>query len=340
MRSLLSIFSFKNRDPLTGIILFVVLVIASEAAFSFLPKNALVKSFHVSRVPAGAAADIQIMGDSAAQGGIVADQLSKALTDKTVYNYAIAATGPEFPYFILKREIDAGKAPKLVIYAPSPHTFGSLRIPLLIGGFCDWRETFEVASAGYQPIEVIYGLLCKLSYTLRNRERLAQLIKGDRPAVQPVSKAMATEAKPMSRAPRYTIETLHPQYKKPFSIEPFNKLYFEKFLNLAREHHIKIYWATLPILQTVLDCRKQYGFDSDYYQFLDGLRDQYGIEFLQRDFLIYGEDDFKDHIHLNEEAARRFTAVLESRISKTEDASAMSAVDVSLTRRESERQLR
>src|SRR5687768_8531187 len=103
MRNRLSIFSFKNRDPLSAIVLFITCVVLVEAALSFLPQNSLIRSFRVSRIPEGAAPDIQIMGDSVARGGIMAEQLTSALSsDRIVYNYALAGTGPEFPYFILK----------------------------------------------------------------------------------------------------------------------------------------------------------------------------------------------------------------------------------------------
>ncbi|MFN7140808.1 MAG: hypothetical protein ACK4UN_15840, partial [Limisphaerales bacterium] len=182
MRNLLSIFSFRNRNPLTAIWLFLVLVVALETMFAFLPQNSLVKSFRVTKALPNPAPDIQIMGDSVARDGILADHLQEYLPPGTVvHNFSIAAAGPEFPYFILKRQLDAGLAPKTILYAPSPHTFRSKRVALLVGGFCDWSEVAEIATSLKEPFEVIYGVLCKLSYTLRHREQIGDIVKGNTP---------------------------------------------------------------------------------------------------------------------------------------------------------------
>jgi hypothetical protein len=289
-----SIFNFKNCDPLKAILLFAALVVMVETSLSFLPQNSLIQSFRDSRVSPGPTPDVQVMGDSVAQGGIIAEQLAQALPDgKIVHNRAIAATGPEFPYFILQRQIAAGKIPKVLICAPSPHTFASLRIPSLVGAFCEWREIMEVARTGQQPFEIIYGVLCKLSYTLRHREEMADFPK----------------------------EKIHSMYRKPFSVQKFNAILFEKFLTLAQVHQIKVYWATMPALSVVQESRQQFGFEADYEHFLDKLHYQYGVEFLQKEFLIFNDVEFKDYTHLNQAGAEHFTRMLGGKLAAAENKS-------------------
>jgi hypothetical protein len=304
MRNLLFIFSFKNRNPLTAIFLFVIAVVILEIAFSFRPPNTLMQSLRTNRVATGSVPDWEIMGDSVAQGGIIATQLAGYLSDdQSVTNFAIASTGPEFPYFLLNRQIAAGKAPKKIIYAPSPHTFASKRIAILVGGFCNWREIFEIASSGVQPCEVVYGVLCKVSYTLRHREELKELFK--------TKKAPATKLE----TPRYPASRLKPMYKKPFTVEQFNGLFFLKFLTLAQEHNIPIYWVTMPVLPVVSESRKPFNFETDYYRFVDDLEKQFDVRDLQKKFILFGETDFIDYIHLNSVAAERFTEMLGAKLS-------------------------
>src|SRR4051794_26084079 len=94
----LSIFNFRNRNPLTAIVLFIGLVVVLEICFSFLPPNALVRAFEDHAVAKTPAADVSIMGDSVAESGLLADHLAGILPNgKTVANNAIPATGPEFP---------------------------------------------------------------------------------------------------------------------------------------------------------------------------------------------------------------------------------------------------
>ena len=97
-----SIFSFKRSNPLAGFVLFVLLVLVIETVLAFMPQNSLITA--IGRIPTPAKSpDFQIMGDSVAQGGIIASQLSDELGGASVANLAVAATGPEFPYFLLKR---------------------------------------------------------------------------------------------------------------------------------------------------------------------------------------------------------------------------------------------
>lgn len=318
-----SIFNFKNCDPLKAILLFAALVVMVETSLSFLPQNSLIQSFRDSRVSPGPTPDVQVMGDSVAQGGIIAEQLAQALPDgKIVHNRAIAATGPEFPYFILQRQIAAGKIPKVLICAPSPHTFASLRIPSLVGAFCDWREIMEVARTGQQPFEIIYGVLCKLSYTLRHREEMADLFKGRKQSAEttttPTVSAKPIPAKPASHFPK---EKIHSMYRKPFSVQKFNAILFEKFLTLAQVHQIKVYWATMPALSVVQESRQQFGFEADYEHFLDKLHYQYGVEFLQKEFLIFNDVEFKDYTHLNQAGAEHFTRMLGGKLAAAENKS-------------------
>src|SRR4051794_2097244 len=117
MRNPLSISNFKNRDPLAAIVLFLVAVVALETAFAWMPEIRWKGAFggnHYQLPPRSP--DLQIMGDSVAQGGILATQLAQALPDQPyVFNGALSGSGPEFPYFILQREIAQGKKPKAIL---------------------------------------------------------------------------------------------------------------------------------------------------------------------------------------------------------------------------------
>jgi len=324
MRNLLSIFNFRNRDPLAAIILFVGLVMALEAALSFLPQNSLIHSFRVSRVSPGPPADVQIMGDSVARDGIIAGHLAQALPpEKVVYNHSIAATGPEFPYFVLRRDIEAGKVPQTLIYAPSPHTFASLRIPLLIGAFCDWREILEIISTGKEPFELIYGVFCKFSYTLRHREQIGELLKGRKPGTEiPAGAVSKSElSPPPPTGTRFPKDKVHPMYRQKFEVQDFNDVFFQKFLALARKHNIKVYWVTMPVLPVVHDSRQSFGFDAAYYEFLNELRQRHGVEILQGEFLLFEEKEFYDYTHLNKAGAERFTQMLGEKLAAAEKVS-------------------
>jgi hypothetical protein len=317
MRNPLSIFNFKRRNPVTAVGMAIVLVVIIESVLALLPENALVNEFRACPLPP-TPPTWQIMGDSVARGGILATQLNASLPpDQMAYNLALAATGPEFPYFQLKREIAAGRAPQAIIYAPSPHTFSSKRVPLLVGGFCTWPEIVEVVRAGYAPLDVLYGILCKLSYSLRNREQIVGLLKGrdatNANLLAPVRPSPSSGASPQ---PRWTVANLNATYKRRFSVWSFNDYFFQKFLRLAQTNHIPVYWVTMPVLPAVYECRKQYDFESDYFRFLNNLQQQRLVQPLKPDFLIWNEDSFCDQSHLTPTAAQCFTRLIEEELRK------------------------
>lgn len=322
MRNPLSIFSFKNRNQLAAIGLFIAMVALLETAFAFLPQNSLITSFSGNRVPPNPAPDYQIMGDSVAQGGLIAEQLQEYVPQgKTVYNHAVGGTGPEFPYFMLKRQIEAGRAPKNIIYAPSPHTFGTKRVALLVGAYCNWGESWEVLSSKEEPCETIYGMLCKMSYTLRHREQIGDIVKGNtsifkKPAAQKTNEVAATE----DIAKRhYSGEKLHAMYKKGFEVAPFNQYYYEKFMDLAQKNGIPVYWVTMPVLPVVAESRKNFAFDQKYFAFLDDAQKRFGVKVMQKEFLVFNDEDFKDYTHLDLPAAKRFTEIVGHKLSQVSE---------------------
>ncbi len=310
MPKLSSIFNFKNRQ-IAAIWLFVLLVLIAETLASFLPQNKLVQSLQASKV-LPEAPDIQIMGDSVARDGLVAARLQEFVPGRSVNNFAIAGTGPELPYFILKRQIAAGKAPRAIIYAPSPHTFASKRVALLVGGFCDWDEVGEVASARKEPFEVLYGVLCKISYTLRHREQIADILKGNAPLFARTStpKESKEDLATVAAKRKYPREKLHPMYRARFEVHRFNLHYYEKFLTLAQANKIPVYWVNMPILSAVGDSRKEVDFETHFAQFLEDTQKRFGVRVLQEEFLVYEDAVFRDYTHLDSVGAERFTQVI------------------------------
>jgi hypothetical protein len=309
MPSRSSIFNFDRSNPLLAIAIFAFLVVVLEAEFSFLPDNQLLQQFHAAGLPPRAP-DWQIMGDSVARSGIVATQLSACLDNKFVFNAAIPATGPDFPYFTLKRELDAGLAPKAIIYAPSPHTFASRRVALLVGGYCTWPEIGEVLETRHEVTETVYGILCKISHTLRNREKIGGRFKSTVADEMQEEYGVSNPGTPLASPRHFTVAQILPALKKPFKVRNFNQVMLEKFLQLARDNHIPVYWVTMPVLPAVYEARKPYHFDEAFQAFLADLQKRYGIIVVQKEFVVLNDQDFHDSLHLNHPAAVNYTRYL------------------------------
>jgi hypothetical protein len=119
--------------------------------------------------------------------------------------------------------------------------------------------------------------------------------------------AIASPNKPVKH---YTVADLHPMYKKRFEVQRFNRLFLEKFLLLAQEHHIPVYWVTMPVLPAVYESRRQFQFEQNYHAFLNDLQVRYDVRLLQTEFMVLGDENFRDSTHLNRAAAEHFTALL------------------------------
>ena len=253
------------------------------------------------------APDWQIMGDSVAKGGVLPSQVMAGLApDVSVHNGAVAGTGPEFAYFMLKRQIALGKAPKAIICAPSPHTFSSQRIALLVGGYARWGEIANIVGLGVSTPEVAYGILCKLSYTLRYREQLGSLLRGRRLDAEEQETPVGGE----TQTKHFTVATIHPMYKKAFQVADFNRALLEKFLDLAGRNQIPVYWFTMPVMPAVAEGRAPHHFDADYTAFLADIKQRHNVQILQGDFLVWDEANFHDMTHLNSTGAVRLSKLL------------------------------
>lgn len=307
-----STFSFKSDNPLAGLLLFAASVFVIEIALSFFPRNALLTVLDQFHAPEKSP-DWQIMGDSVAAGGIRHQKLAAMLSPQTtVVNAALSASGPEFPYFILKRELAAGVAPKAILYAPSPHTFGTKRVALLIGGFATWPEIGEVAASGIEPFEVLYGIACKLSYTLRQRGEIADLIKGHRPAA-PLAEAEDAPAKEdLERT--LTRESVDSIPRTGFTATAFNLHFLHKFLREAAAHKIPVYWVSMPTLTIVNKVRAPFHFEADYQRFLTTNQEHYGVTLLLPHSTALPPKNFKDNLHLTPATTERFTETLGQQI--------------------------
>lgn len=317
----------RNNTGLTSMVWFVGAVLIIEATLAVWgPESTLVNEYRqvLARARSEPAPDLLVMGDSVARGsiltGVLREQLGK---DTSIRNDAMQGTGPEIAYFTLKRMVSAGQVPGAILYAPSPHTFVSTRMHIAAGGFCTWAEMVELVRDGRDRMDILGNTLLRFSYTLRYREQIAELLRGHREVCALFSQPELDEDKRMVGYERDRIQREqvdHSQqavkalFRMPFSVAPINRLYLDRFLALARRHGIQVYWATPPCPQRGYDSREQFGFNTDYYRFLDKLAMRPQVTVLLREFPIYPDADFSDQTHFDIPASRRFSTDLGRRL--------------------------
>lgn len=255
-----------QQPRLAAVWLFVVGVLAIETALRFLPEGYMTRTLihrteEMRNLPP---TDIQLMGDSATSA-IRAGSLEQAVGgDVTIGNYSLPGTSPMFGYFLLRRQIAAGRIPRIIILAPSPFTWGDPMIDRFLGRFATPAESLRFLRDQHNLSDWLYGTLCRLSYTLRYREELYKLVTvGDfmhfTTFERPVSSVQNTRAKIAQaesepQKPTQSVLDLGnipPLIRAPISIDRYNEYYLDKLCALSKANGIRVVWLTLPVAESL-----------------------------------------------------------------------------------------
>jgi len=291
-------------------------VVVIELVLAFVPENTMIRTMRwmralVEREPAPA---VQLHGDSVAQGALLASDVARVLPPgTTVRNAALQGSGPEFTYFLLERQIARGRAPKAIVIAHSPHVFVTERVAVLTGGFLHWSEIPEAMLASHHFFDALQGVLAKVSFTLRHREEIADLLKG-RGLPLPWNAPIPTEEWIRDSGAKSEIKwahgrrplgPLHPSFRQPFVVDRGEQEFLRRTLALARKHDVRVFWFAMPEHEAIAAARDSVGFHAAWGRFVDSLATRGEIEVLRRDSEVLPARDFADYTHLRLPAAMR-----------------------------------
>ncbi len=294
----------------------IMVVVLMELALCFVPENVIIRTMRWMRavLEHDPAPTVQIHGDSVAQVALHTEVIEAQLPHGvTVRNAALPGSGPEFTYFLLRRQVKAGHIPRAILLAHSPHTFVTSRMGTLVGGFLHFDEVPEAFAAGHDFFDTLYGVFCRLSFTLRHREELGEFVKGRRDALsdwggpiqtrQRVREAMAETQARASREPGAPLGPLHPMHLGAFKVDRGEQEFLRRTLALARAHGITVYWMTLPEHEVIATARDSAGFTTAYLAFVDSLSARGEVVVLQRAAPVRPAAEFRDHLHMRLPAA-------------------------------------
>lgn len=310
----------RGRRALRATAIAVALVVAVDALCRVvLPVGWLVESedFMRARVELEPAPDVQVVGDSVARSGFIASSL--AAEGLTVRNDSIAASGPPKSYLLLSRQFEIGNVPKVLVIAHSPHTFAQTRFEVLVGSFAQWSEVPSIAMETRRWLDVLYGVVTRLSYVLMHRDSFRDLVlKGDHtffterdnPIAMPPDAVRLAKYREREAAGEFASSQMHVEdiefYRKPFAVTDINDRYFRKLLALAEARDVRVFWLTMPTPQRVLDARTAVSYERDLTAYLRQFERVGQLTVLKGDFTVYPDRLFRDYLHLNEAGAVRF----------------------------------
>jgi hypothetical protein len=258
------------------------------------------------------------MGDSVSAGikaSVVAEQLGVPAT--TMSNYSLPGTSPLFAYATLQRQLAAGKAPRVIVYAPHPAHLGAPMSERFLGRFATAGEAWEFARHA-RIDDTLFGMLCRASYTLRYREELYGVVtQGDleffRTMKKPVDSVTASQQpqpeppEPPIREP-FRVEDLPPMLFAPFAVQRDNERAIDAFCELAAAHDIAVLWVTLPCIPAFTARWAEGPDEAKYYAYLGSLAQRHrNVTILHRDLEAWPDRYFSDARHLNRFGAWKFS---------------------------------
>jgi hypothetical protein len=320
----------SGEPALTALWLFVIGVLVIELSLRIMPEGFMTRNVQhrAEEVRYLPPADIQLMGDSATSA------VSAALIERyvgqghQVSNYALPGTSPLFNYFVLRRQITEKKAPKLIVLAPHPFTWGEPFLDRFMARFATPEEGARFLRDGVKPSDWFYGTLCRLSYTLRYREELYMaLTVGDtrffKTLETPVFSVQNTRAKisVSERTPdepttaKFSKGHLPPVFRAPISIHPYNEMYLDKFCALAAANGITILWANLPLPSMLSREFPNTERTRAYQTFIESKLAQHpNLHLLSAKITEYPDQYYQDPWHLNAYGAHTFSQTVGKQI--------------------------
>jgi hypothetical protein len=309
---------------LTPLWLFIIGVLVIESALRLLPEGFMTRTLQhrAEEIRYLPATPIQLMGDSVSSAvrASLIEQFLGAGPEHEVSNYSLPGTSPMFNYFVLRRQLAAGQAPKLIVFAPHPCTWRDPFVDRFLARFADPGEAMQLARDGAKASDWLYGLLCRASYTLRYREELyLALTQGDtgffKTWSQPVTSVQNTRAKvttaelqPQRPNTELDDRNLPPTLTKPIVVDPNNEYYFDQFCSLAARNNIRILWLTLPEAQLFREKFPGPERTAKYAPFVERMRARHSnLYVLSAEIPTLPNDHYMDVWHLNRYGAWVFS---------------------------------
>lgn len=311
------------NPPLTSLWLFLVGFLVIESILRLLPEGAMTRTLRhrTEELLYLPATQIQFMGDSATNA-IRVGQIEQYLgLPHEISNYALPGTTPLFSYFVLQRQIAAGRIPKLIVFAPHPFTWGDSFMDRFLGRFATPWESASMLREGVGLDDWIYGSLCRMSFTLRYREELYMMFtQGDTAFFeswfQQIVSVQNTRAKieDVEKEPEEPLKSvlnphnLPPILSRPITIHPYNEIYLHKFCELAAKHNIRIVWLTLPIPELLAKRIPEEERTAVYNAFVARMNARHPNLFpLSPSISVYPDTHYRDYWHLNAYGAMVFS---------------------------------
>lgn len=267
--------------------------------------------------------DVLCFGDSLLKYGIV-PRVIEAASGGRAYNLASAGATPPASYFMLRRAIEAGARPSVILVDFKPNLLavdprGELRA---YASFADLAESLHLAWAARDGDFFASISVARLLPSVRARYEVRASL---------ISALCGGVGTPADRIPAYWRNwvvnqgaQLNPKtlgvaeiveywdekicLMPEWACHPINRLYIDKFLSLAAQHAIPVVWLLPPINPRIQSKRDQLGLDLAFDRFVGGVQSGHpNVRVVDGRHSGYPITVFIDSAHLDSEGAHAFS---------------------------------
>jgi hypothetical protein len=270
--------------------------------------------------------EILCFGDSLVEFGFLPPVLEERL-GATAYNLALHAGTPSASYFLLKRALDTGAKPKAVVVDFMPHQVVlnpvhdqiRLRSWPELATFAEAADLWRVTGDGSMFGAIVLGkVFPSVKARPEIRSAIASAVKGEAWSVDDALRVPVTHRNLKTNRGAYVMPASLRAAADPTPVngdftslvyDPTRMIYMDRFLRLASEHGIAVYWVLMPIspeLQAVADA---VGADAQYGELVRRFARRFpDVVVLDcRRTPGYGPGRFMDLIHLDGKGAAALT---------------------------------
>lgn len=331
----------RSRRFPAGLIGALGLIVLLEAMLARMPgrpddRSRLASSWRTAmRCASGpeACSSILTFGDSLIKLGIL-PRVLEARLGRSAYNLAVLGGQPPTSYLLLRRVLESGHRPGALIVDFSPLLLGmdpranlEWWAPLVV-----WRDRFDIAWRARDPALlaslVIQGSLPSRSHRdgFRQALGLSLAASGVDEGTEPEELRALLRNWRCNRgaqvAPRSFVPiqgSLPQPFRGPdwtWQPHPAHAYHVERFLDLAEERRIPVYWVLTPAESVWLDRNERVGTIGAYRRYVWGLLARYpGLTVLDGQREAWDRAWFRDPIHLNRDGAIRLSLAVADAIS-------------------------
>ncbi|MEO6810446.1 MAG: hypothetical protein ABI353_15130 [Isosphaeraceae bacterium] len=238
-----------------------------------------------------------------------------------VYNLAVCGGLPPASYFLLRRALESGAKPRSLVVDFHPHfiTKDHWQAVGYWPDLLDLRDALDLSWTAHDATFFAHTMLARsipsigvrfqiraevrsalrgVDQSLRNtnRNRNRQIVWRDRGALTGGRNPQFQGSIAASYTPMFL--------KEEWRCDPIQEIYIRRFLTLAANHGVPVYWLVPPLTPELQDKRNRDHLDAPYDRFAHTLKDEFAnLVVLDGRKSNYEHEVFLDAAHLDRQGA-------------------------------------